>query len=70
MSGIDILEFRQSLGLSQSEFADELGVTQPAVAQWETGVTRPRGSVLKMLDVLRGRENDRKKVRDRVDKRK
>ena len=70
MSGTDIYEFRQSLGLSQSELADELGVSQPAVAQWETGATTPRGSVLKLLDVLRERQGAQKKVASRVDRQK
>ncbi len=63
MSGTEILEFRKQLGMSQVELAEELGVSQPAVAQWEAGVTTPRGSVVKLLEMLR------KNSSTRVDKR-
>lgn len=52
MSGVDIRELRHSLGLSQVELAEWVGVSQPAVAQWETGATTPRGSVLRLLGML------------------
>ena len=52
MSGVDIRELRQMLGLSQVELAKWIGVSQPAVAQWETGATTPRGSVLRLLGML------------------
>ncbi len=52
MSGVDIRELRQTLGLSQVELARWIGVSQPAVAQWETGATTPRGSVLRLLGML------------------
>lgn len=35
-----IRQIRESRGLSQSELAEKCGVTQPAVAGWESG-TRP-----------------------------
>jgi DNA-binding transcriptional regulator YiaG len=53
MSGADIKIFRQSLGLTQQELADELGVTQVAVCNWENGVRRPSGSVLRCIAMLR-----------------
>jgi DNA-binding transcriptional regulator YiaG len=67
MSGTEILEFRNAMGLTQTELADELGVSQPAVAQWETGATEPRGSVLKLLEMLRKKQSA-KKSRSAVDK--
>ncbi len=40
-SGDLILEARHRAGLSQSELAQRLGTSQPAVARWEGGGTRP-----------------------------
>ena len=47
-----IAELRASLGLSQASFADELGVRQQTVSEWETGRYVPRGASLRMLGVL------------------
>ena len=47
-----IAELRASLGLSQSSFADELGVRQQTVSEWETGRYEPRGASARMLSVL------------------
>lgn len=55
MTTTDIYTFRTTLGLSQQELADELGVTQAAVSQWESGTKQPRPIVFKMLEVLRDR---------------
>ena len=32
---------REALGMTQSELAELLGITQGAVAQWENGLTHP-----------------------------
>lgn len=32
---------REDAGLSQTEFADRIGVTQPQVAQYEAGIKQP-----------------------------
>ncbi len=47
-----IAELRASLGLSQATFADELGVRQQTVSEWETGRYEPRGASVRMLAVL------------------
>jgi transcriptional regulator with XRE-family HTH domain len=52
-------ERRAELGLSQSELAKRLGVTQQLVGHWETGERRPGTAVfLRLLDELRYRLDD------------
>jgi DNA-binding transcriptional regulator YiaG len=43
---------RDSLGLTQEALADELGVRQQTVSEWETGVYRPRGASAKLLTMV------------------
>jgi transcriptional regulator with XRE-family HTH domain len=51
--GARLAAFRQEAGLSQTELADALGVTQSSVAYWETAAKPPRSDVLsKMAKVL------------------
>jgi transcriptional regulator with XRE-family HTH domain len=46
---------RRCLGLTQSDFADAVGVGRVTVARWETGVIRPTARhVSAMLDLLAG----------------
>ena len=40
---------RDQLGMSQRQLAEELGVRQQTVSEWETGVYRPRGASARML---------------------
>jgi DNA-binding transcriptional regulator YiaG len=40
---------RERLGLTQRQLADELGVRQQTVSEWETGAYRPRGASARML---------------------
>ena len=47
-----IAALRAALGLSQAEFARELGVRQQTVSEWETGRYAPRGASAKMLGIL------------------
>lgn len=32
---------RESIGMTQTEFADQIGVEQPTVAQYEKGIKQP-----------------------------
>ena len=43
---------RQRLGLTQRKMADELGVRQQTVSEWETGVYRPRGASARLLRIV------------------
>ena len=36
-----LIDLRKTKELTQSQIADKLGVSQSAVAMWETGETRP-----------------------------
>ena len=43
---------RAHLGATQGELADELGVRQQTVSEWETGAYRPRGASAKLLNMV------------------
>lgn len=47
-----IKALRTSLGLTQRQFAERLGVHPMAVHYWETGKRSPTGLYLKALDAL------------------
>jgi DNA-binding transcriptional regulator YiaG len=47
-----IAALRAGLGLSQAAFAEELGVRQQTVSEWETGRYQPRGATARMLTLL------------------
>lgn len=55
MNGWDshrVRALRQRLGLSQAAFAQELGVRQQTVSEWETGRYEPRGASSRVLSML------------------
>ena len=43
---------RHHMGLTQAEFARELGIRQPTVSEWETGTYGPRRSSSKLLTMV------------------
>ena len=43
---------RRHLGLTQQQFAAELGVRQQTVSEWETGAYRPRGASSRLLGIV------------------
>lgn len=45
---------RNHAGISQREAAEKLDVSPAAVAQWETGKTRPRAALLPKIAELYG----------------
>ncbi len=47
-----LLSLRRQLGLTQQELANELGVRQQTVSEWETGVYQPRGASARMLGIV------------------
>jgi DNA-binding transcriptional regulator YiaG len=47
-----VRELRRHLGVSQQQLADELGVRQQTVSDWERGVYTPRGASRTVLRLL------------------
>lgn len=56
MDGIDIKDVRKSLGLTQAEFAERLGVTFASVNRWENGKAVPQRSRIKAIQELLRRD--------------
>ncbi len=48
-----IKKLRARLGITQAQLAAIIGITGPAVAQWETGTSEPRGDNRRILVALR-----------------
>jgi DNA-binding transcriptional regulator YiaG len=47
-----VAKLRADLGLTQAVFADQLGVRQQTVSEWETGRYQPRGASARLLQIL------------------
>jgi DNA-binding transcriptional regulator YiaG len=47
-----VRRLRRHLGASQEELADELGVRQQTVSEWETGRYEPRGASNRLLSIV------------------
>lgn len=43
---------RHHMGMNQAQFAQELGVRQPTISEWETGAYEPRRSSSKLLTLI------------------
>ncbi len=43
---------RRHLALTQDQLAEELGVRQQTVSEWETGAHRPRGASERLLTMV------------------
>ena len=52
-----IRALRRHLGLTQEDLAQELGVRQQTVSEWETGLYRPRGAARRMLHIIAERSH-------------
>ena len=44
-----LIEKRKCIGLTQKELADQIGVNQSTLANWESGTRSPNVSMLKKL---------------------
>ena len=54
---------REYLGLTQQQLAEELGVRQQTISEWEVGLYAPRRSTSKYLDLIAERAGFAYKVR-------
>ena len=53
-----VKQLRERLGLTQEQFAQELGVTFSTVNQWENGHRRPQPFLLNRLLEMEASHND------------
>jgi DNA-binding transcriptional regulator YiaG len=63
VTGKDVKRIRESLGLSQREFAERLGVHTITVAKWEAGMQGMRGPAERLISLLGGSAGAPKKTR-------
>jgi putative transcriptional regulator len=49
---VDIRKLRESVGVSQSQFAGMIGVSKSTLQNWEQGRRRPRGPAKALLRVF------------------
>jgi DNA-binding transcriptional regulator YiaG len=54
---------RRHLGLTQQQLAEELGMRQQTVSEWETGVYQPRGASARLLALIAERAGFRYETR-------
>lgn len=47
-----IRALRQHLGLTQQELAQEMGIRQQTVSEWECGAYQPRGASATLLSIV------------------
>jgi len=47
-----IKALREHLGMTQKQLADELGMRQQTISEWEVGIYAPRRSTQKYLSII------------------
>jgi DNA-binding transcriptional regulator YiaG len=62
-----IRALRQHLGLTQEKMAEDLGIRQQTVSEWETGMYQPRGTSDTLLSIVAERSGFRYGSRKEVD---
>ena len=60
---VHVLPLRTKLGLTQTELAESVGVSQPTVAMWEAGQRKPSGSATILLNRLRDQAEKKSRKR-------
>lgn len=58
-----IRALRRHMGLTQVELAKVLGIRQQTVSEWESGVYKPRGATITLLNIVADRSGFRYQVR-------
>lgn len=51
-NGAMVKALREHMGLTQTEMAQELGMRQQTISEWETGVYKPKRSTSKFLSLV------------------
>jgi DNA-binding transcriptional regulator YiaG len=57
MTGKEIKELRQKLGLSQQAFATKVGVSMTSVSHWEVGKSKPIPIIVEKLNKIKEESN-------------
>ena len=60
---VKIKALREHLGLTQQQLAEELGVRQQTISEWEVGIYAPRRSTSKYLNLIAERAGFTYKVK-------
>lgn len=59
---------RRHLGLTQAKLAEELGIRQQTISEWETGMYQPRGTSSTLLNIVAERSGFDYKAKEEHDK--
>lgn len=62
-----IKKIRMRLGLEQTEFGDEIGVSGSTVSSWECGIRVPRIKTIRRMKELADKNNIKVKIEDFLD---
>jgi len=57
-----IRTLRYHLDMTQEEMGGEIGTRQQTISEWETGTYKPRGTSIKVLNMVAERSNFRYEV--------
>ncbi len=63
-----IRALRRHLGLTQTKLAEELGIRQQTISEWETGMYQPRGTSATLLSIVAERSGFVYKAEEEHDK--
>lgn len=62
-----IKALRTHLGKTQQELADQMGIRQQTISEWETGMYNPRGTSNTLLNILAERSEFKYRVKKSKD---
>ena len=61
---MNVKELRESMGLTQQEMSEELGVTLRTLSRWETGESKPSRMAQRLIDRVTNRIVGGKKIKE------